>query len=126
MWSGRAMPGHRTVWSGKSGISIQLTRCRESRSRRSPGGFTRWRRVLVGAGAGGAGVVRSSEARATAAGRNRVGIVDRESGAHEGVDIVDLRARQEADAVAVDVHLDAVRLEDLVLRRGRILEHHPV
>ena len=60
-------------------------------------------------------VVGGPEAGAAATGRDRVRVVDREPGAHERVDVVDLRALEQGDALAVDVDLDAVRVEDLVL-----------
>src|SRR6185369_9033829 len=75
----------------------------ESRSRRSPGGFEvcpdAGRLVgLVRAAPRLTGLVGGPEAGAAAAGRHRVRVVDREPGAHEGVDVVDLRALDERDA----------------------------
>ena len=74
----------------------------------------------------GALVVRGPEAGAAAAGGDRVRVVHREAGTHERVDVVDLRALQQVHALAVDVDLDAAGLEDVVLGRRRVLEHHPV
>src|SRR5687768_4212718 len=103
------------------------------RSRRAPGGFSsggsgaaRARLSSVGAALRGATVVGGPEARAAAAGRDSVRVVHGETGAHQGVDVVDLRALQEVDALAIDVDLDAVDLKALVLGRRGILQHHPV
>ena len=102
---------------------------RNRRSRRSPGGF-RWigvgRRRQCEQPLRGALVVGRAEAGAAAAATHGVRVVDREAGAHERVDVVDLRALEEADALAVHVDLDAVDVEELVLRRRCVLEHHPV
>src|SRR4029077_11529929 len=40
--------------------------------------------------------------------------------------VVDLRAFEEVDALAIDVHLDAAHVEHAVLGRRCVLEHHPV
>ena len=142
------MPGQRTVFSGKSGSSIRghpaggrvgvgvrRRKSRESNSRRTARRLSGWRWA---AGAGrprrsgqweqprAARVVGGPEARAAAAGGDRVRVVHGEAGAHQRVDVVDLGALQEVDRLAVDVDLHAVRLEDLVLGRRGVLEHHPV
>src|SRR5258706_6946490 len=80
----------------------------------------------VGAGPGGARLVRGPETGAAATGRDGIRVVDREAGAHQGVDVVDLGPLQQGDALAIDVDPHAVRVEDVVLARWRVLEHHPV
>jgi len=57
---------------------------------------------------------------------HRVRVVDREPGAHQAVDVVDLGAADVLDAVLVDDDLDAVGLDDLVLRPHVVVEGHPV
>src|SRR4029079_6015430 len=74
----------------------------------------------------GAAVIGGTEARTTTARGDRVRVVHRETGAHQRIDVVDFRALQERDALAVDVHLDAARVQDVVLRGRGILEHHAV
>ena len=69
-------------------------------------------RGSVGAALGRAPVVGGPEARAAAARRDGVRVVDREAGAHQGVDVVDLRALEQVDALAVDVDLDPAGVED--------------
>src|SRR5918993_981982 len=92
-----------------------------------------WQMVLRGAPLSSVGaalrcpaVVSGPEAGTAPAGRHRIRVVHGEAGTHQGVDIVDLRTLQEAHALAVDVDLDAVDLEELVLGRRRVLQHHPV
>ena len=51
-------------------------------------------------------VVGGPETGAAPAGGHRVRIVHREAGAHQRVDVVDLRAAQQVDALGVDVDLD--------------------
>ena len=46
--------------------------------------------------------------------------------AHQRVDVVDLRALEQVHALAVDVDLDPAHVQDSILGRRRILEHHPV
>ena len=62
------------------------------------------------------------EARAAAAGRDRIRIVDRETLTHEAVDEVDLGAAQVRQAEAIDDDLDAVLIDDLVSRLGLAVE----
>src|SRR6185312_13298454 len=131
MWSGSATPGQRTVWRGNSGSSISSILTDRHRNREAAGfadGFYEGgaRLSLVRAAPRSAGVLGGPEARATAAGADRIGIVDREAGAHQRVDVVDLGALEQVDALAVDVHGDPVRLEDAVLLGRGILDHHPV
>src|SRR6478736_1417597 len=136
MWSGNAIPGDRTVWSGNRGICMPVPAyddpgikraagCPAARVRFALCGPTT-RRGSVRAALGGAAVVRGPEAGAAATAADRVRVVDREARAHEGVDVVDLAALDERDAVLVDVDADAVGVEDAVLGRGLVLEHHPV
>jgi hypothetical protein len=62
------------------------------------------------------------EARAAAAGGDRVGVVDREALAHQPVDEVDLGTAQIGQAEAIDDDLDAVLVDDLVARLGFAVE----
>ena len=78
------------------------------------------------AGARRAGRIGRPEGRAAAAGRDRVRVVHGEAGTHERVDVVDLGAAEEVDALRVDVDLDPRGLEDLVLGGRGVLDHHPV
>src|SRR5215210_8363694 len=61
--------------------------------------------------------------RATAAAAAlHVRVVDGEAGAHEAVDVVELRAHDVGDAHGVDEHPDALGLEDLVVVGDLIVE----
>ncbi len=62
------------------------------------------------------------EARAAAAGGDRVRVVDREALTHQPVDEVDLGAAQIRQAEAIDDDLDAVLVDDLVARLGLAVE----
>src|SRR3954454_9680709 len=156
MWSGSAIPGASTVWSGNRGICIgswftspggagrragrrrprvpaSLRRTGNQKSRRSSGGSCRVAderairpRGSVRAALRRAAVVGGPEARAAAAAADGVGVVDGEARTHERVDVVDLAALDERDAVLVDVDADTVRLENAVVRRRLVLEHHSV
>src|SRR5215218_2486471 len=120
------MPGHSTEWSGNSGSS-RIT-ARETR-KASPVGpaFAWWfDEGSVAAAARAARRLGGPEAAAASATRDRVGVVDREAGTHERVEVVDLRARQVLRALAVHVHLDAAALDGDVLGRGLVLQHHAV
>ena len=86
------------------------------RSRRSPGGFRSWSAVGVAAdvgqcaqplGAPPSSAVRKLEPQPQAA--TAFGLLTVKPGAHQGVDVVDLRALEQVDALAVDVDLDPVR-----------------
>src|SRR5690349_8888926 len=125
MWSGSAMPGASTVCSGNSGICMRSGSAYDdlgiNRAAGHAGGSCHAAGGLgarvgsVSAGARLAGVGLGAEARAAPAARDGVRVVDREAGAHEGVDVVDLAALDERDAVLVDVDAHAVRGEDAVL-----------
>src|SRR3954451_16257886 len=122
MCSGSATPGNSTACSGNSGSctcrdgAVMRTACREHRHwatnqsgdpPRSPrAGRPRCGSVVTGAWR--AGRVGGAEAAAAAAGGNGVGIVDRETGTHQRVEIVDLGALEVLRALAVDVDVDAV------------------
>ena len=103
-----ALPTRRTRASTRrtraEAVSLRRSRCRSRRRRRRP---------LVALGL---------EARAAAAGRDGVGVVDREALAHEAVDEVDLGAAQVRQAEAIDDDLDAVLVDDLVARLGLAVE----
>src|SRR5919112_2443474 len=51
-----------------------------------------------------------------------VGVVDGETGAHEAVHVVELRARDVRDAHRVDEHPDALGLEDLIVLGDLVVE----
>src|ERR671911_1356806 len=59
---------------------------------------------------------------ATSAAALNVGVVDGETGAHEAVHIVELRAHDIWDAHGVDQHSDALGLEDLVVVGDLVVE----
>ena len=121
MWSGSATPGQSTVCSGNSGRFITRTaRKRAPETQKPPGspdGFIVSRDPQLGpaiSGSSSRGLPASSAVRKLEPQpqpRHGVRVVDGEARAHQRVDVVDLGALQELDALAVDVHLDAVRLE---------------
>ena len=126
--SGRRI--HRPVVARPRSAGPAVTR----RSRRVSGGFAGARVGRVWNAPAGqceqlrgcTRVVGGAEAGAAAATGDRIRVVHGEARAHQGIDVVDLAPHEQRHAVAVDVDLDAVRLEDLVVGRGRVLEHHPV
>src|SRR5205085_720188 len=68
-----------------------------------------------------------AEGLAATAGRGRVRVLDREAAAGDGVDEVDFRARQIANADRIDEQLDAVRFENLIhLAFAVFFDHQPV
>ena len=73
-----------------------------------------------------AAIVGGAEARSAAARCDRVRVVDREAGAHQGVDVVDLRALEQVDALTIDVDLDPADIEDAPTAEDRILEANGV
>src|SRR5690348_9548788 len=120
MWSGSAMPGHSTECSGNSGSSRRgCIRSPESAKASHsgppstvPGSGT----GSVAAAARGARRVRRAEAAAAATAGDRVRVVHGEARAHQGVEVVDLRAREVLGALLIDVHLDATARDRDVLR----------
>ena len=135
------MPGARTVWRGNSGICMLASayadpgNSRAAGTRRLVSGGWRCdgepvgpcaspRRGSVGAALGRATVVRGAEAGAAAAAGDRVRVVDREPRAHEGVDVVDLAAGDERDAV---LHGELDEVADLVRQQlGKTAEEMPL
>ena len=55
-----------------------------------------------------------------------VGVVDREAGAHQAVDVVDLRTADVGDAEVVDQDLDALVLDDQRRAEDVIVDHEGV
>src|SRR5262249_41276497 len=70
----------------------------------------------------GLDLVLRLEGAAAAAGRDDVGVLDLEPGAHQAVDVVDTGALEVRQAVPIDDHPDAVVLPDLVVLLGRRVE----
>src|SRR5437762_14132249 len=66
------------------------------------------------------------EGMAATTARNGIGIVHGKSGAHESVDIVDLRAFEIPNAVLVDDNPNTVTLEYFVAILNRSIEGHSV
>ena len=67
-------------------------------------------------------VISDLEGFAAAAASGRVGVVELEPRAHDVVDVVDLGPIQVQVAPGIDEEADAVLLEDLVSRRGLVVE----
>src|SRR5712692_11324931 len=66
------------------------------------------------------------ERAATAAGRDRVRVLDFKAGAHGCLDVVDARALEVRAALRVDVDLQAVEVVDEVLIARRVIQCHAV
>src|SRR6266852_6747965 len=103
-----------------TGVTTPTVRRTNSRIRRQ-----RW---LVAAAAGlcAAGVVAGVERVAAGARVHRVRVVDREAGAHEAVDVVDLGAADVGGAEVVDHDLHAVLVDGDVLRPAHVVKCHSV
>src|SRR5438093_3811986 len=84
------------------------------------------RLVAAAASLRAASVVAGVERMAAGAGVHGVRVVDREAGAHQAVDVVDLRASDVADAEVVDQDLDASVIDDDVVRPPLVVEGHAV
>src|SRR3990167_7326677 len=85
-----------------------LTICSRLLERLPPSGFS-----LLRSGRAGTRPLRA-ERRTAAAGRGRVRILDGEPAAGHGIDEVDFRALEVADADRIDEQPDAVRFEHLI------------
>src|SRR5262245_44383848 len=85
-------------------------------------------RDAAAAPAGAAGGPRVSGREALPAGTAvaHVRVVELEAGAHQALDVVDLRAPEEHGALEVHEQADAVGVDDLVARRFRFAELHEV
>src|SRR5712691_1824771 len=103
-----------------TGVTTPRVTSTNSRRRRE-----RWL-VAAAAGLGAAGVVAGVERVAARAGVHRVRVVNREAGAHQAVDIVDLRAAEVRRAEVVDADLHALVLDQDVVGAAHVVERHPV
>src|SRR5918997_6273672 len=83
------------------------------------------RRRLVAA-LGVAGAASGAEGVTATALGDGVRVVDREAGAHQALDVVDLRAVEHRGAEAVDDQPDAFLLEDLIGGVDLVLEDHAI
>src|SRR5262249_14950723 len=79
--------------------------------------------VAAAAGTGRAAISSSLEAVAAATGRDGVGIVDGEAGAHQAIHVIYLAVGDIARAHLVHKHTDAVQLEGDVALLGLVKGH---
>src|SRR6266576_3471465 len=88
----------------------------------------RWVRWLVAAaaGLGVSGIVAGVERVPARARMHRVRVVDREAGAHQAVDVVDLAAADVGGAEVVDDDVNAVLVDGDVLGAAHVVEGHAV
>src|SRR5690242_4407574 len=84
------------------------------------------RLVTAAASLRAASVVASVERVAAGARVHGVRVVDREAGAHQAVDVVNLRSPDVADAEVVDQDLDPFVLDDHVVGAALVVEGHAV
>src|SRR5262245_26473518 len=84
------------------------------------------RLVAAAASLRAASVVARVERMAAGAGVHGVGVVDREAGPHQAVDVVDLRAPDVGDAEVVDDDLHALVIEHHVVGPALVVEGHSV